>query len=188
MFVCIDCKNLLHENCVLPLEIRHPFHFEHPLVLLQRGVGGKNYKCNACSSNQTGKVFYCSQCEFALDFRCASLVPARVNSDPESVEELQNHPLNQSHPVIQCDRTKRILFDCSGCNSRIEGSVFVCLKCGFLLDKLCTELLPEIHHPFHPLHPLTLVENVQGGHHFRCRGCKWPSPFLHMCVLNVIFT
>ena len=135
--VCLHCKNLLHESRALPPEIIHPFHLEHPLVILR-----KEFKCNACCRTRTA-VFHCSRCQFSLDLDCATLLPTTRNSESDD----HSHS-SHCHPLIQCDDIKKSKFYCSGCGSSISdsNSIFVCLQCGILLDKSCTELPQEITH------------------------------------------
>ncbi|THG20186.1 hypothetical protein TEA_005571 [Camellia sinensis var. sinensis] len=48
VYVCLQCKGLLHNSCAdLPLEIKHPFHSSHPLVLSQP-LENKFFCCSVC--------------------------------------------------------------------------------------------------------------------------------------------
>ncbi|KAL3497552.1 hypothetical protein ACH5RR_040284 [Cinchona calisaya] len=191
VYVCVHCKTSLDKSCYhLPRQIRHPFHSEHPMFLLRKSWGsfwGKPLKCNACSwSSDYGLeeyYYHCSECKFTLHDKCASLSPTSIKTKPSGELQIQPLSLSHSHPLIQCDKTTELVkSSCYGCDTRLEDSVFVCLECGILLDKACTELLPEISHPFHPLHPLILVEDIQKKNRFICRGCKRMSAlFTYVC-------
>ncbi|XP_059629574.1 uncharacterized protein LOC132272440, partial [Cornus florida] len=50
----------------------------------------------------------------------------------------------------------------------IDGPVYVCRQCNYLLHKSCAELPLKINHPFHP-HPLVLIDTSS---HFQCQACK----------------
>lgn len=175
IYVCVDCKHLLHESCVFPQETTHPFHLEHPLVLVPPPVPAMTtYKrCNACTE-ASSSFFTCSVCEFFLDLSCVHLKPTRRSSETE-----HEQPLKQPHSLIQCDPIKDRP-PCSGCESPIKDSVYVCLERGILLDKSCsTQLLPEITSPFHPLHPLTLVKHKE---HTGCRIChRYTNLLKYVC-------
>ncbi|KAL3497553.1 hypothetical protein ACH5RR_040285 [Cinchona calisaya] len=182
--VCFECKKIMDISCShLPQQIRHPFHIEHTLDYSTEVYAQKDFKCNACSWSK--KEFYmhssfiCSQCDFRLHESCASLIPVSSNTSPD--KELQYQPLitqYHDHPLIECYSQDRYHgLTCSGCNLYVKGSIFVCLKCNILLDKYCTELLPQIRHPFHPTHPLSLFQNIKKKQHFECRGCKETTYF-----------
>lgn len=170
--VLIHCRNISHEECSLPLEIRYEFHFEHPLALFPSSkFPVKTPSCSAFSGPNFREAFYiCQQCNFVLGLQCAFLMP--IFSDSKSHRELQEQPLCLSHPLTQCSVTKQINSNCSGCNSPIKHTIFVCTESGILLGKSCIELLPEIAHPCGPLRHVKLVDNLDLNSRLKCRGCK----------------
>ncbi|XP_059639189.1 uncharacterized protein LOC132281507 [Cornus florida] len=183
VYVCLECKCVLHKSCgELQPENSHPFH-QHPLRLIkgeddfgnsQQRKGSRRpkeyyFKCHACGY-KGGYYFSCSECKFELDLVCtSSLTPTTKNN-----HELGGHDqdLGHPHPLMLCDSTfDNFVRSCSACTLPFDqGSViYVCLECKILLHKLCIgRLKPKIKHPFHPQHSLTLVSR----HHHQSTVCK----------------
>ncbi|KAG6646594.1 uncharacterized protein LOC122317308 isoform X1 [Carya illinoinensis] len=66
---CEECKFDLDVQCsLLPYKFTHDSH-KHRLILSRSQEGRK---CNNCDSNEK-ILFYCADCEFALDFQCLTL-------------------------------------------------------------------------------------------------------------------
>uniref|UniRef100_A0A5B7A6T8 Phorbol-ester/DAG-type domain-containing protein n=1 Tax=Davidia involucrata TaxID=16924 RepID=A0A5B7A6T8_DAVIN len=172
IYVCFECKCLLHESCTqnFPEEIEHPFHPQHPLVLLPRApYPNRRFGCNACRRGSRGFTYNCSQCQFDLDVHCATLMPI---ADQEHL----SHP----HPFFHCNSETDFKFHCNACNLPFEDdSINVCLRCQSLLHNSCVELPEKIQHPFHPLHPLTLRKTSK---RIPCRACRnFTSGFAYGC-------
>ncbi|GLT32920.1 hypothetical protein SLA2020_075500 [Shorea laevis] len=88
-----------------------------------------------------------------------------------------NH-FSHPHPLVLMEDQEMdkisIIYYCSACQERVDGSSYNCLECDFCLHKSCAELPREINHPFHPSHPLILYEKsqyVQYGR-FVCNSCR----------------
>ncbi|CAL5359797.1 unnamed protein product [Camellia sinensis] len=74
IFVYLQCHFMLHKSCAkLPHEIRHPFHPQHSLMLVERFHHLKS--CNACRRIFNGFIYWCGECKFKLDTKCALLLP-----------------------------------------------------------------------------------------------------------------
>ncbi|XP_059656815.1 uncharacterized protein LOC132303536 isoform X3 [Cornus florida] len=162
IYACLDCHAIMDESCIqLPHQITHHLHPQHTLTL-EESYGDYAYNCK--------------ECNFRLDVRYASLMPKAIieNYDDQSLE---NHQVVQAlfthpHDLIPCDNSKGIFsFSCSACGLCIEGTVYVCLQCNFLLHKSCAELPLQIKHPFHPPHPLELHYEYWYIH-YQCKACK----------------
>ncbi|GLT96168.1 hypothetical protein SLE2022_138120 [Rubroshorea leprosula] len=94
-----------------------------------------------------------------------------------------SHP----HPLVLVEEEIdwiSIIYYCSACRERVEGSYYNCSECGFCLHKSCAELPREINHPFHLYHPLILYEKSQYGGGFGCDSCrelKGANEFVYHC-------
>ncbi|GLT47735.1 hypothetical protein SLA2020_214020 [Shorea laevis] len=84
-----------------------------------------------------------------------------------------NH-FSHPHPLVLVEEEIdwiSIIYYCSACRERVEGSYYKCSECGFCLHKSCAELPREINHSFHPSHPLILYEKSQYLGPFWCDSC-----------------
>ncbi|CAH1416047.1 unnamed protein product [Lactuca virosa] len=62
---------------------------------------------------------------------------------------------------------------CSGCNSLVMGTIYVCWQCKFVLHEQCFRATRSLKHPSHPSHPLTLVPYpTYPSNSFYCNSCK----------------
>ncbi|GLT96160.1 hypothetical protein SLE2022_138040 [Rubroshorea leprosula] len=72
-----------------------------------------------------------------------------------------NH-FSHPHPLVLVEDQEMdwisIIYNCSACQERVEGSSYNCSECDFCLHKSCAELPREINHPSHLYHPLILYE------------------------------
>ncbi|GLT96236.1 hypothetical protein SLE2022_138770 [Rubroshorea leprosula] len=86
-----------------------------------------------------------------------------------------NH-FSHPHPLVLVEDRISIIYYCSACHQRVEGSSYNCSECDFCLRKSCAELRREINHPFHPDHPLILYEKgcdqYPGFNSYRCNSCR----------------
>ncbi|XP_059655095.1 uncharacterized protein LOC132302262 [Cornus florida] len=162
----------MDESCIqLPQQITHHLHPDYSLTYTRSYIS-----CKACGVSKDRFCYSCSGCYFGLDVRCASLMPKAIieNYDDQSLENQQvvQAPFTHPHDLIPCDNTKGIFsFSCSACGLFIEGTIYVCLRCNFLLHKSCAELPLQIEHPFHPSHPLVL-DYKNSSVNYQCKACK----------------
>ncbi|KAL4642443.1 hypothetical protein ACB092_02G018600 [Castanea dentata] len=84
---CKKCSFYLDVHCSLISDILTHKGHEHPLIL---SYTTQKQKCSCCS-NESEQVFCCSTCEFALDYKCATL--------PHSARYNQHE-----HPFTLCYR------------------------------------------------------------------------------------
>ncbi|GLT36737.1 hypothetical protein SLA2020_110970 [Shorea laevis] len=87
-----------------------------------------------------------------------------------------NH-FSHPHPLVLVEEEIdwiSIIYYCSACQERVEGSSYNCSECDFCLHKSCAELPREINHPFHLDHTLILYEKRPISLDFRywcCDSC-----------------
>ena len=69
-YSCEECDQFhLHVKCAeAPLEIdRHPLHWEHPFLILRKGLGF----CDLCQESVQNFIYRCPFFYFSLDVKCA---------------------------------------------------------------------------------------------------------------------
>ncbi|CAL5352026.1 unnamed protein product [Camellia sinensis] len=154
VYVCLQCKGLFHNSCAeLPLEIKHPFHSLHPLVLSQP-LKNHFYNCGVCHQELHRLNYLCSKCRFVLDVNCARLKP----------EQGQIQQFRHPHPLIFCNNKENFPCTCYACDLPLVDSIYFCPECSALLHKSCADLPREIEHLLHPHHTLTLNYRWRTGH------------------------
>ncbi|GKU97511.1 hypothetical protein SLEP1_g10653 [Rubroshorea leprosula] len=157
---CGKCRFFIHEKCAeLPLEVSHPFHLQHPLILHDNKWRKCNMRMPEKSSSGSGEKY------------------DRWKMGREEQSGDQETGTDQSPKHY-----------CSGCEEAVEGSTYSCRKCRFFLHKKCAELPGEINHPLHRQHPLVLstptYEHVGSivcnlchretkGFVYQCSSCKF---------------
>ncbi|XP_021295372.1 uncharacterized protein LOC110424965 [Herrania umbratica] len=141
-YLALDCGIHLHVKCAdLPVEINHPFHGEHPLILQLCTGNCNNLPCNVCQRTQsTGFVYCCLVCKFALHIECAS-------PQPPSIED-KNH----EHPFIRFQR--RVPFICDACGCSGNHVSYICSTCDIMVHRSCISLPRTLKHPMHFEHPI----------------------------------
>ncbi|CDP14966.1 unnamed protein product [Coffea canephora] len=167
-YCCFPCDLFLHKRCAeLPLQITHPMHSQHDLVLL----GNRHCICNACGQDWEFFTYHCSLCRFDLDVSCA-------NIDREI--KLDKH----DHPLIQL--TRPATFFCNACSKVGEDSSHLCAVCPFWIHRKCALLSSTVKHKDHN-HPLLLAYSLPPDYRsFRqhcpvCREMIHPSNWLYYC-------
>ncbi|XP_059631013.1 uncharacterized protein LOC132273922 [Cornus florida] len=176
IYVCLDCRVIMDESCAqLIQQITHDFH-PHPLAL-QNFRSLFEHFCNACGDFKNGFHYRCSECNFILDVRCASLKPKAIENQLT---------FTHRHDLLPCDCDTKgnFSFLCSACAISIEdGTVYVCLECQLFLHKSCAELPPFIKHPFHSPHRLQLQDKKYSDRSSSCAACKCSvSGFKYWCA------
>ncbi|KAF7153130.1 hypothetical protein RHSIM_Rhsim01G0074100 [Rhododendron simsii] len=156
-YVCLHCHCFLDKSCAnWAQQIDHPFHPNHPLILLVKHDPDSS-QCKACGKELQGLIFYCSECEFGLDLVCAALMPAQIN-------HLQ---LGHPHRLTLCEKKENFNFTCYACQSPIKDSFYVCLECHIFMHRSCANLPWNVHRlPHHKHsspcqhHTLTLLDHL----------------------------
>ncbi|XP_070667775.1 uncharacterized protein [Malus domestica] len=171
-YACDTCNFNIHKPCAeLPLEIHHPIHPKHPLIL------GENYSrtCGVCNCNQRHRIgyilsYYCYKCNFCIDLKCAS---KWQNDGHEHSFTNIRKPIEFTCDVCRCflyeRRTLRCgahvhtlqfstkLVSCSGCGARDKNFCFRCSRkgCDFELCIPCIKLPLTVRFKYDD-HPLKL--------------------------------
>ncbi|GFS31134.1 hypothetical protein Acr_00g0015820 [Actinidia rufa] len=145
LYACLQCRALLHKSCAhLPQKMEHPLHPSHPLVLL---YGCDLFTCQVCSGTIQGFWYYCSECKFYMDVRCAALKPTENNKCYKLFADLPQVIDHLLHP-----RTHSQLPLCAA----IPRS-FVAFVAIFNLHVHCVSILPRTLKSNNHVHPLTLT-------------------------------
>ncbi|XP_039040682.1 uncharacterized protein LOC120179016 [Hibiscus syriacus] len=193
-YSCGECRFYLHKKCAeAPLEICHPAHRDHPLLLLLPGSEQRKRRvnCRIYRFEVKGFVYHCSSCEFYLDVNCALLPRDTTGKIIKTLHAAHEHPLFSINLFGY--------FNCEGCRDTIKehDASFTCFDCGKFFHKKCLELPTAISHPCHRKHQLTLYSDVSaleclmcrcshGGFFYRCVpcevtfhvGCAWPPSII----------
>ncbi|KAA8518178.1 hypothetical protein F0562_015652 [Nyssa sinensis] len=132
---CIECNFFLHEWCVeLPTELQHPFHPQHPLILLAKSpMSFGLFLCNGCGFFSNRFTFTCACCHFHLDVTCGSL--------PTTIR----HEAHLHHRLVLKEKLDG---RCNACQMQSSGFAFGCGTCDFKLDLRCARLPSTIRHRY----------------------------------------
>ncbi|KAL4310653.1 hypothetical protein GQ457_01G034520 [Hibiscus cannabinus] len=154
-----DCGFYLDEVCAeAPLELNHPFHPHHPLLLNQNPNYSSKYICDFCDK-EGDKFFYHCSCDLAFHIRCVLFTFDIAESDLKKLEHVALEP-----PMISSKKDDEQLEDdrkCFGCWEPLAKYTYFSPDCGFNLHKKCADLSPEIKHMDHREHPLVLQFNSE---------------------------
>ncbi|PPR97512.1 hypothetical protein GOBAR_AA23159 [Gossypium barbadense] len=91
-----DCGFYLHKVCAeAPLELNHPFHLDHTLLLMQ--APPYPVICNFCYEICMKFVYHCS-CDFDLHIKCALFT---LNMAENNLKELEHVALQD--PLISTE-------------------------------------------------------------------------------------
>ncbi|KAL5549899.1 hypothetical protein UlMin_000075 [Ulmus minor] len=143
-----------------PQVINHSFH-HHTLIY---GYRGGSYYCDSCHKHfDGGPHYYCGECNFDLDVKCALMEAIRCEGQEHIEHFSHQHPM----PLVQIDPQHHI--QCFACQSLCSGPAYACTTCEYFLHKSCAELSLQIQHPAHSFHPLFL--RVQHWS-FTCNVCQ----------------
>ncbi|KAL7194237.1 hypothetical protein ACSBR1_034615 [Camellia fascicularis] len=191
VYVCLQCKGLFHNSCAeLPLEIEHPFHSSHPLVLSQSQPMSLDnlFFCSVCRQKLHRLNYLCSKCKFGVDYFPGKKFVVDVNCARLKPEQGQIQQFRHLHPLIFCNNKENFPYTCYVCCLPLADSIYFCPECPALLHKSCADLPQEIEHLLHPHHTLTLKYRwatgdeipycnaclcMCSGFFYKCCQCKW---------------
>ncbi|KAE8714627.1 hypothetical protein F3Y22_tig00110195pilonHSYRG00273 [Hibiscus syriacus] len=168
---CSRCgeRNVSFTSTRKPPEIRHPYHSNHPLVLLPKpSYKGGRALCDFCGKT-CEKFIYHRSCNLDLHVKCALL---SFSIAKKRLRELKSVPLKVLSVSAE-DNDKEVKVRCFVCGEPLVGSMHFSLDCGFNLHKKCVELPPKINYPVHKNHPLILQFRVERS---RCNLCHQILP------------
>ncbi|PPR83673.1 hypothetical protein GOBAR_AA37035 [Gossypium barbadense] len=169
-FSCAECCGFyLHKTCAeTPLELNHPFHRHHPLVLLQnppstsdtrnleelehvaledssfssKNDGGNLGKCFVCWEPLAIYTYFSFDCGFNLRKKCAELPPK------------MGHVCHRKHPLLLQFNSERL--SCKICQVTPDrGLVYGCSPCKLAIHIDCASPLQFIEDKSHQ-RPFTL--------------------------------
>ncbi|MFQ6627926.1 hypothetical protein Gotur_006983, partial [Gossypium turneri] len=160
-FCCVEhCGFYLHKVCAdAPLELNHPFHPHHPLVLLQEPPSSYTWcYCNFCGKTCEKFIYHCS-CNFDFHIKCALFT---FNIAENNLKELE-------HVALQHDEELEDVAKCFGCWEPLAKYTHFSPDCGFNLHEKCAKLPFKLNHVCHRKHPLVLQFNSEG---LSCKVCQ----------------
>ncbi|KAL1060970.1 hypothetical protein V6Z11_1Z055400 [Gossypium hirsutum] len=159
-----DCGFYLHKVCAeAPLELNHPFHPHHPLLLMQKAPYSLGiYLCNFCYEAVNEFFYHCS-CHFNFHIKCALFT---FNSAENNLKELEHVALQ--HPLTSTENGDYVAM-CFGCWEPLANYTHFSPDCGFNLHEKCAKLPLKLNFMYHPQHPLVLQFN---NARLRCKICK----------------
>ncbi|TYG77790.1 hypothetical protein ES288_D02G003700v1 [Gossypium darwinii] len=160
-FCCAEhCGFYLHKVCAeAPLELNHPFHLNHPLLMQNAPYSSGMYICNFCNKSGHKSVYRCSSCELDFHIKCALFT---FNIAENNLKELQHVALQ--HPLIPTEKGDEKLKDvskCFGCREPLANYTHFSPCRGFNLHEKCTEIPFKLNHVCHRKHPLVLQFNSE---------------------------
>ncbi|KAM7505379.1 hypothetical protein LguiB_004283 [Lonicera macranthoides] len=126
------------------MEIQHPYHPEHPLILLPKSPNFFNlFECKGCHLYSNGFSYNCSICNFNLDVQCGSLL-ATIKHDRDPIHILS----------LKGNISKR----CKACYKGWSKPIlaYACNHCDFVIDSCCALLSKEVMHRYDE-HPFILT-------------------------------
>ncbi|MBA0742535.1 hypothetical protein Gogos_015584, partial [Gossypium gossypioides] len=172
----------------LSYEIRHPFHSSHPLSLYTSYyLGGQLTACDECRDICHGFIYFCEQCNFKLDMKCAALTTHKIGVLEEKkmdrVTEL--HHFTQPHKLVLANcNYPEYKTQCSICKLLILGPAYFCPTCNYILHESCLRLPQKIQVPFHLNHMSVSRLLPTFGSSQRCYACPLylePGGFVYSC-------
>ncbi|KAK6288941.1 hypothetical protein POUND7_000482 [Theobroma cacao] len=175
-YVCESDEYYLHQTCAeLFQDVQHPLHSQHPLKLLTTCPTDQGrFICDECGDISKGFVYFCWECEFKLDLKCAA--PTTSQNEGQRLKQTKrdskkSHFSHEHMLVFTNCRPYFKKFQCNGCNLPIVGAAFCCLACSYILHESCLALPKQMKFQFHPEHPL-VAKLTQFFEIFnRCHAC-----------------
>lgn len=206
-YLCSICLLLAHRDCTRHSPSLKITRHSHLLTLtnsLQRVQGHSRIFCKLCYKKvgENTAVYYCKECNYAVDLECAKACEDRassansesVPSKSELIEEInpaedetaqpqEIKHFSHEHTLVFSDQEVKDGKFCDGCSLLISAPFYHCEQCNnFFLHKRCAKLPTVKKHLLHP-HPLTLLsQSPYPGGLFRCRACKgFRNGFTYRC-------
>ena len=140
IFVSVDYKFFLHQSCFkLPIQIHHPSHRMHALIL---EFDNENRFCKLCQKGDREPNFFyhCLACNFNIHLVCVlPLNPV--------IEDRRYH----EHPFTL--HWRQHSFTCDACGSNGDVVSYICSTCHLQLHEKCASLPFAIKFTRHD-HPL----------------------------------
>ncbi|MBA0647463.1 hypothetical protein Goklo_015338 [Gossypium klotzschianum] len=171
-----DCGFYLHKVCAeAPSELNHPFHLDHPLLLMQIApYPFGHYICDFCHKEDNKFVYHCS-CGLDFHIKCALFT---FNIAENNLKELEHVALHD--PLISTENGDYVAM-CFGCCEPLANYTHFSPDFGFNLHEKCAKLPLKLNFTYHCQHPLVLQFNNE---RLSCKICKETSPrgFVYGCT------
>ncbi|KAL1096222.1 hypothetical protein V6Z11_D06G209100 [Gossypium hirsutum] len=155
-------------------QIQHPFHRQHPLVLVaEHNNEGLKAHCDGCGELLSAPCFTCIHCNYHLHKQCA-----------EAPFYLPNHPLHPKHSYAGFVLRQRpfkndvMVYGCALCKEKGNMFFYKCHGCYFSIDIKCDQFSSSFKfnqpskHDIHQ-HPLTFFESPMAIDVFKRFSCSW---------------
>ncbi|XVF65530.1 hypothetical protein PTKIN_Ptkin09bG0256500 [Pterospermum kingtungense] len=177
-FTCVECGFYLHKQCAdAPLEINHPFHRDHPLLLQKIPSDFPRHFCHFCDQTCQRFVYRCS-CGLYFHIKCALFTYDIVE---KKLKELQHVALKD--PLISPENNGeqlQKLGKCFACWEPLANYTYFSLDCGLNLHKTCADLPLQVTDMCHK-HPLALRFHNEQPFCKICQGKIKPAGFIYCC-------
>ncbi|KAA3472573.1 Armadillo [Gossypium australe] len=154
-------------HVIRTLSLFRPIIHPHQMYEVTEELKGENYcsgcrlliACEECRDICYGFIYFCEQCNFKLDMKCAALTIHKIGVLEEKitgrVTELHHftHPHKLALANFNDPKHKR---QCHICGLQILGPAYLCPEryCLYILHESCLRLPQKIRVPFHPNHML----------------------------------
>ncbi|AEE82186.1 DC1 [Arabidopsis suecica] len=167
-FLCQGCNGKNHkEYNKAPAEIKHPFHPKHPLLLVSLQMLSSTRKCYCCDEDLKNIFYYCSACEFAVNFACVQKPPELSMHHPKWHEHtLALFPTQTPFPCSICALTHS-----SGPFYTSSGPFYTCPPCDFVIHQKCFSLPRVIRISRHP-HRISFTPSFDPEKYWSCGVCR----------------
>ncbi|XVF65491.1 hypothetical protein PTKIN_Ptkin09bG0253800 [Pterospermum kingtungense] len=180
-FSCVECGFYLHKQCAeAPLEINHPFHPDHLLVLLRNSpyASKGHIVCDFCDKTCKRFVYHCS-CDLDFHIKCAFFTYniAQNNLKDQLLEHVAHEYLSVSPENNVEELGKPTMF--FACWEPLENYTYFSPDCGFNLHKKCADLPLKINELGHE-HTLSLQFNSKQLSCYVC-GETQQTGFVYCC-------
>ncbi|XVF62092.1 hypothetical protein PTKIN_Ptkin08bG0189600 [Pterospermum kingtungense] len=177
-YICPNCPAfLLHEKCAkLPEKRQHPFHSTHPLNLYAILPGGENYIiCDECRDISLGFIYFCEECNFKLDIKCAHINVSRPKDHEKERATLLDHFTHHHQLILVNSSDRKNYIECKICELSILGPAYFCPRPNcyrFIVHESCLGLPQKIKLPFHLDHMLVLSSSPYSYIKSQCYACS----------------
>ncbi|KAL9816171.1 putative chromatin regulator PHD family [Arabidopsis thaliana] len=167
-FLCQGCNGENHKGYIkAPVEIKHPFHPKHSLLLVSLKLFSSRRKCYCCEKSLKKIFYYCSACDFAVNFACVQKPP----------DLSMHHPKWHEHTLALFPT--QTPFPCSVCALTHSSCPFyTCPPCDFVIHQKCFSLPRVIRISRHP-HRISIcrrkIDNDYGCYSCVKDGCSYAA-------------
>ncbi|XVF06432.1 hypothetical protein REPUB_Repub06bG0047600 [Reevesia pubescens] len=190
-YCCLDCLHTIHEYCLrmLPQEMQHPFHPQHPLIAFPENSG--DTECHACKLKfrlgfaQRDFIRYgCLQCKLDFHFVCANSLRRVLKSDSH-MHNLYYFGRDNQKFLERFGKFENVYFECSTCSEMCNGPFYRCVECAINFHLKCVPIPQKIKSKCH-LHHLILKESFvedESGEYYCdvCEEKRYPKDHVYYC-------